>query len=836
MDPDTDMLINESIVLSTEPNGHLETVNPASLFVGSEHESGERKDGSLGSHALTTAAISADVDEDMTEDSSSTESFSPQATPEAMNYVEPTRSTTVQVVIPHPKFRPLPYSSTQSGLVYDPRMRFHMEPISSMSDMDDIHPEDPRRIFEIYEELVQAGLVDDPRARSATPEYQLWRIPARHATPAEICLVHDREHVKWVASLESRTEEELKYLADKRDSVYLHHLTWYCATLSAGGAIEACRAVVAGHVKNSIAVIRPPGHHAEHDKPGGFCFFNNVCIAAKVCQLDFPETCRKILILDWDVHHGNGVQQAFYEDPNVLYISIHVHKNGTFYPMGDYGDHLHCGESAGMGLNINIPWSEHGMGDGDYMFAFQQVVMPIAMEFDPDLVIVSAGFDAAEGDKLGGCHVTPPCYAHMTHMLMSLARGKIAVCLEGGYNLRSIAKSALAVTRTLMGEPPDRLDAPEPSALGFATVMSVMRTQAQFWKCMYPKQTRRSTEDIQSVPMARMHDIIREWQSSVMWENYGMVPLLIHHTNLSKSFENQVLATRNYADANPLLVIFHDPPDVQGVPDPRTNKLELHNTYLTDVTKTYVDWAVKQGFGVIDVNIPKHYTQDDDNAEYTESQSQESRKALTREVATFLWENYIEPENATHIFLMGIGTAYLGVLDLISSHERTTESNKVDLVICFVADNPLNTVKRPADDNITNWYHEHSLVFVPSDHLAWDPARQRKIKKRYGNLVRSSRKRITDLLVEHREQVQEALLECTEKWRTEKAQEEERKKEALLKANAAVYVQNNLALRATEDRDSPVQSPKKQPVMGYFTATPPLRGPGSPNVRSPARF
>ena len=327
----------------------------------------------------------------------------------------------------------------------------------------------------------------------------------------------------------------------KLDSVYLHHNTFECATLSVGGAIEACRAVVMGHVKNAIAVIRPPGHHAEHDEPAGFCFFNNVPIAARVCQDNFPEKCRKIFILDWDVHHGNGIQHAFYDDPNILYISLHVHKNGQFYPGKPDGDHLHCGEGLGIGKNVNIPWADHGMGDGDYMFAFQQVVMPIAAEFDPDFVIVSAGFDAAEGDKLGGCHVTPPCYAHMTHMLMSLAKGKIAVCLEGGYNLRSIAKSALAVTRTLMGEPPDRLDPIEPSPLGVSTVQLVMRQQSKFWKCMYPKEMGKGSKG--RVEGERLHDIIRAWQSKVMFDEFTMTSLFILREKISKSFENQVLAT-----------------------------------------------------------------------------------------------------------------------------------------------------------------------------------------------------------------------------------------------------------------------------------------------------
>ena len=235
------------------------------------------------------------------------------------------------------------------------------------------------------------------------------------------------------------------FLEQRYDSIYLNQSTFGAARFSAGGAIALCRAVMQREVRNGMAVIRPPGHHAECNRPMGFCIFDNVSIAAKVCQADFKESCRKVLIFDWDVHHGNGIQQAFYQDPNVLYISIHVHQDGKFYPAGPYGNYDHCGGSAGLGKNVNIPWSKQGMGDADYIYAFQQIVMPVAYDFDPDLVIsmvplsvnsimlisqVAAGFDAAEGDQLGGCFVTPACYAHMTHMLMSLAGGRVVACLE----------------------------------------------------------------------------------------------------------------------------------------------------------------------------------------------------------------------------------------------------------------------------------------------------------------------------------------------------------------------------------------------------------------------
>lgn len=181
------------------------------------------------------------------------------------------------------------------------------------------------------------------------------------------------------------------------------------------------------------------------------------------------------------------------------------------------------------------------MGDADYIYAFQQVVMPIATEFNPDLVIIAAGFDAAEGDMLGGCKVTPAGYAHMTHMLMSLAGGKVAVCLEGGYNLDSIARSATAVSRTLMGEPPDRLENVDPAPSSVDDIKAVLRQQSRFWASLYPKDM--SSRLAGSLQGERMHDIVRHMQASSLWDDFSMSPLFVHRESLSKSFEKQVLAT-----------------------------------------------------------------------------------------------------------------------------------------------------------------------------------------------------------------------------------------------------------------------------------------------------
>lgn len=456
-----------------------------------------------------------------------------------------------------------------TGCCYDDRMKLHANADFGPTPH---HPEDPRRIEEIMKMFKKGGLVfsgSDAELldilREAPTKY-MWRIPARPATKQEICTVHTPGHYDWVNSLSDMSTKELRVLSHNLDqgrtSLYVGGMSYEAALLSAGGCVETCKNVASGQVKNAFAIIRPPGHHAEYDTPMGFCLFNNVPIAAKVCQNEYPDTCRKILILDWDVHHGNGVQNMFYDDPNVLYISLHVYDNGDFYPgkpdnpMIPDGDIDKVGDGPGQGRNVNIGWPSQGMGDGEYLAAFQKIVMPIAQEFNPDMVIISAGFDAADGDELGGCFVTPPCYAHMTHMLMSLAAGKVAVCLEGGYNLKAISHSALAVARTLMGEPPPKIDIPPINKDAARLLARVQATQAPYWECMRP-----GIIDVHDIgdSARRLHDVIRSHQRQILSEKYTMIPLFIQREYLFKSFENQVFVTPGIQLKKRVLFVIHDP-------------------------------------------------------------------------------------------------------------------------------------------------------------------------------------------------------------------------------------------------------------------------------------
>lgn len=456
-----------------------------------------------------------------------------------------------------------------TGCCYDDRMKLHANADFGPSPH---HPEDPRRIEEIMKMFKKAGLVyTGPDTELATilrdtPTKYMWRIPARDATREEICTVHEPPHYDWVKDLSKMSTQKLRELSHTLDqgraSLYVGAMSFEAALLAAGGAIETCKNVVTGRIKNGFAVIRPPGHHAEYDQPMGFCLFNNVPIAVKTCQAEYPELCRKVLILDWDVHHGNGIQNMFYEDPNVLYMSLHVYADGSFYPgkpdneFTPDGGLDQVGAGTGRGRNVNIGWAHQGMGDGEYLAAFQKIVMPIAQEYNPDLVIISSGFDAADGDELGGCFVSPTCYAHMTHMLMSLAGGKVAVCLEGGYNLRAISKSAVAVARTLMGEPPPQTDMPRIQKEAAKVLAKVQAAQAPYWECMRP-----GIIDVPEIGTGsqRLHDVVRGYQRQTLSERFDMVPLFIQREALFKSFENQVLITPLVQEASKVLLIIHDP-------------------------------------------------------------------------------------------------------------------------------------------------------------------------------------------------------------------------------------------------------------------------------------
>ncbi|CAG0915800.1 unnamed protein product [Notodromas monacha] len=258
------------------------------------------------------------------------------------------------------------------------------------------------------------------------------------------------------------------------------------ARMAVGCVLELAFKVAHGEASNGFAVVRPPGHHAEHGEPMGFCFFNNVAIAAKHlrCQLGLE----KILIIDWDVHHGNGTQKMFYDDCHVLYLSIHRHDVGNFFP--GTGGSTQCGADDGMGFTVNVAWSgslNPPMGDAEYLAAFRTVVIPIAQDFHPDMILVSCGFDAARGHpaQLGGYNVSPACFAHMTRALMQLAHGKVVLALEGGYSLPAICDCSAECVRSLLGDKLPPIDDAEltrkPCQEAIDALMSTIAIQTPHW-------------------------------------------------------------------------------------------------------------------------------------------------------------------------------------------------------------------------------------------------------------------------------------------------------------------------------------------------------------------
>ncbi|KAI9314176.1 hypothetical protein BX666DRAFT_1863074 [Dichotomocladium elegans] len=349
-------------------------------------------------------------------------------------------------------------------------MYFHQQ-LADLEYPDEPHPESPSRIYVIYRQLEREGLLKDCK-----------RIESRYAQKSEVLKVHSVRHFQEMQYLEDMTLEKLTSLGVYYDSIYLNAESFTSGLLAAGSVIEACVAVVKDEVKNAFAIVRPPGHHAEMDCPMGFCVFNNVAIAIRHLRDHFPQVGR-ILVVDWDIHFGNGTQKLTNDDKDVLYISLHRYEDGNFYPYDRCGSESYVGEGDGKGRTVNIPWRSAGMRDGDYLYAFQQIVMPIGLEFGPSLVIVSAGFDAADGDYIGECHVTPAGYSQMMHQLKSLANGHLVVTLEGGYNLQSIANSAAACMSVLVGDPPEIPAITMPSAECIATIETVKQVQSQYWRC-----------------------------------------------------------------------------------------------------------------------------------------------------------------------------------------------------------------------------------------------------------------------------------------------------------------------------------------------------------------
>jgi histone deacetylase 6 len=335
-----------------------------------------------------------------------------------------------------------------TGLVYDDRFLLHRAPYE--------HPEYPGRLEAIRNHLVTKGLFE-----------RCELVPAREATDRELRAVHTQGLIDAVQATSRRDFTQLD------PDTYACRASAEAARLAAGSLAELATMLVQGELENGFALLRPPGHHAEADLAMGFCLFNNVAIAARAAQ---AAGASRILIVDWDVHHGNGTQHSFWDDPSVLYFSTHQF---PFYPGTGAADEL--GGPHARGRTVNVPWPA-GMGDADYLAAFDRVLLPIARTFRPELVLVSCGFDAADGDLLGQMRVTEAGFAAMTAELTRLAGGRVLLALEGGYNLAAISASAAACLQALLGADGARQpESPAVSPMAERALAEVLRAQSPYW-------------------------------------------------------------------------------------------------------------------------------------------------------------------------------------------------------------------------------------------------------------------------------------------------------------------------------------------------------------------
>ncbi len=312
------------------------------------------------------------------------------------------------------------------------RTAFYFHPAYLEHQAGTDHPECPDRLVAIMAALESEALLDKLGVRLPAP-----------AGVQSLTRIHSAAHVEHLARLSG-----LGRLVAIGPDTSLSPATYAAACLAVGAVQDAIDAVAAGEVDNAFCAVRPPGHHAEREQAMGFCYFNNVAIGARHVQEQHH--FQRVAIIDWDVHHGNGTQHSFEEDPTVFFFSIHQY-GPYFYP--GTGAASEQGRGPGLGYTLNTPMPP-GATDGDYLRVFRQVLRPAIDRFRPDFILLSAGFDAHQADPLGELDLTTSGFAELTAEVRSMAEdhchGRLVSLLEGGYNLEATAASVVAHLRVLM--------------------------------------------------------------------------------------------------------------------------------------------------------------------------------------------------------------------------------------------------------------------------------------------------------------------------------------------------------------------------------------------------
>ena len=328
-------------------------------------------------------------------------------------------------------------SSKKVGLLYDERMNLHKPCFP--------HVERPERLTSIIDHLKSKDLLSRCEVVSSL-----------ELAPDELLTeVHPKRYLERLRKICFNFREEDEEDEEDFFDTYYNNFSDEAARRAVQAIRTATDMVMGEKWGSAFCIVRPPGHHAAaKDDPSGFCFYSTVAIAAKYAQKTYGLS--KILIFDWDAHHGDSTQRFLYEDKNVLVISLHRFDDGYFFP-GESGDMKKIGAGEAKGKNLNIPWnlSDDGcsvVGNSEYIFIFERILLPIIKSFGPELIFVSAGFDSGRGDPLGGLNVTCDGYAYILSKLKELAGGKVILSLEGGYNLETISTATEACVRILLRE------------------------------------------------------------------------------------------------------------------------------------------------------------------------------------------------------------------------------------------------------------------------------------------------------------------------------------------------------------------------------------------------
>jgi len=342
------------------------------------------------------------------------------------------------------------------------RVAVYDDPVFEEHDAGPGHPERPERLAAVRRGLRQGGL-----------EREIVPSAPRPATRDELVRVHTAAHVDRVAAADGR---RVRFDPDTA----MGPRSYAAAVRAAGAVVDAVDRVLDGALDRALCSVRPPGHHATPDRAMGFCLLNNVAVGAAAA---LARGLRRVAVIDFDVHHGNGTQEAFYRDPRVLFVSSHQF---PFYP--GTGDLDEVGEGDGRGFTVNLPMPA-GLGDAEYRRAYREIVEPIGRAFDPELVLVSAGFDTHRDDPLGGMTMTPPGFAELTDVCLAVASGaaggRLVAVLEGGYDPDGIAESTAAVVGRLLDRPAALSHAA--ARPGLDRLLDAYRSvQAPFWPVVKP--------------------------------------------------------------------------------------------------------------------------------------------------------------------------------------------------------------------------------------------------------------------------------------------------------------------------------------------------------------